>query len=407
VSLAIAMSEATSRAEHELLLCAICPDQLPASDERMRSLAASPLDWDYLFILARRHGVLQLLYFRLQQYADLMPPDQLQRLQKYFQENSARNVLLTAELCRLIDLLGKEGIEAIPFKGPVLALFAYGNIALRRFVDLDVMVRREDVDRAIDIFIAEGYELSKSLTSSQREVLLRTQHNLQFRRHHRQLIVELHWEVASHLFASSVQADDLWTNLIELDLNQSKLKTLAPEDLIFSLCVHGSRHLWERLLWICDIGWIAARHDLNWPRLLERSRATKTERMFLLGLHLSSKLLNVRLPAQILQESEQDVQLDQLAAAVIRSAFNRVEHIPATRGQILSYNWKIRKAWSSRARYLRHALNPTDRDLDAVALPGPLSFGYYLMRPFRLLFKSPSMPVSEDPNPPQIVKKSR
>jgi len=378
----------TLRSEQELLLCAISPDRTPQIDERVRLLAAKPLDWDYLFVFARRHGVLQLFYFQLQQCAaDLIPRDQLLRLQKYFQENSARNVLLTAELVRLVCLLESAGIEAVPYKGPVLAQFGYGNIALRRFVDLDVLVRKEQINRAIDLLLADGYEFSKPLTTSQRELLSKTQHNLQFRRDNRKLIVELHWEVASDLFARSVQADDLWANLNETNLNQASIKTLAADDLVFSLCVHGSRHLWERLLWICDVGWIVARHELRWPKLLERARRTQSERMFLLGLYLSAKLLGARFPEIINGAFENDTALETLAGRVFKGLFESAEHLPATRRQIFRYNWQIRKEWTSRARYLRHALNPTDRDFDTMVLPGALSLGYYVTRPFRLLMK--------------------
>jgi hypothetical protein len=377
------------RPEQELLLCAISPDRTPEIDERVRLLAAKPLDWDYLFVFARRHGVLQLLYFQLQQSAaDLIPPDQLLRLQKYFQENSARNVLLTAELVRLIRLLKSAGIEAVPYKGPVLAQFAYGNIALRRFVDLDVLVRREHINPAIDRLLADGYEFSKPLTTSQRNLLSKTQHNLQLRRDNRKLILELHWKVASDLFARSVQADDLWTNLSEVKLNQESVKTLAADDLVFSLCVHGSRHLWERLLWICDIGWMVARHELQWSKLLDRARRTQSERMFLLGLYLAAKLIGVRFAEVVNREFENDAVLETLAGGVFKGLFETTEHLPASRRQIFRYNWKIRKEWTSRARYLRHALNPTDRDLDTMALPGALSVGYYITRPFRMLLKS-------------------
>lgn len=371
-----------------LLLC-VSPEQDQESADRIRALAAGEIDWDYLFTSARRHGVLPLFFYHLQKTAaDLIPSDELQRLQKYFQENSARNVLLAAELRNLIDVLGREGIEAIPYKGPLLALFAYDNIALRRFVDLDIMVQKEAVAKAIDILIAEGYELSKPLSLSQQQILLRTQHNVQFRRHNRQLIVELHWEVVSHLFASSVQAGDLWKGLEVTELNGASVMTLSVEDLIFSLCVHGSRHLWERLLWICDIGWVVARHELNWRSLLERARQTNTERMFLLGLQLCDRLLNVRLPVSIRDEISKDPQLDKLAEVVVKRLFDRAEHRPLTAIKMFEFNVRIRKSWMSRARYFRHMLDPTDGDLNGIVLPRPLSFGYYLMRPFRLLFKT-------------------
>lgn len=382
-------ANAIARAEHELLLCCVSPGQESVNRDRIRALVAIDIDWNYLFLLARRHAVLPLLYSSLNRTAaDVVPDSEAQRLQKYFLENSARNVLLTAELCSLIERLSRNGIEAIPYKGPMLALFAYNDLSLRRFVDLDIMVRKEDVARSIDLLLAAGYELSKPLSATQRQLLQRTQHNLQFRRHKGQLIVELHWEVASNLFASTVQAEDLWKNLAIRELNGAAIKTLSPEDLIFSLLIHGSRHLWERLLWICDVGWIVSQYDLNWQALLERTRSTKTERMFLLGISLSKTLLNVSLPSVIEKEIAQDRVLEKLARLVIKGIFSGPENQPVPVFKMFEFNLKVRKAWSSRVRYFRHVLDPTDRDLSAVALPRALSFGYYFMRPVRLLFKT-------------------
>jgi putative nucleotidyltransferase-like protein len=383
-----ATSKAVQRGEHELLLLCVRPNVGAENVDRIRTLVSGEVDWEYLFLLARRHAVVALMYFRLQEVAaDLVPATQLQRLQKYFQENAARNVLLTAELCRLIKLLAASGIEAIPYKGPALALFAYNNLALRRFVDLDVMVRKEDVTPAIELLLAEGYELSRSLTANQLRVLLRTQHNVQFRRDNRRLIVELHWEVAAHLFAPSVSADELWQGLVEIDINGVPAKSLSADDLIFSLSVHGSRHVWEGLLWICDIAWLATRHELHWAVLLERAKSTSNERMFLLGLHLAAKLLHVSFPPSVVTRIQSDPSLDQLAEVVAEGLFGGVEPKRLTSIQRLRFNLILRETWLGRARYFRHLLDPTDRDLGSIPLPRPLSFGYYLKRPFRLIFK--------------------
>jgi len=381
--------KSTDRAEHELLLCCVRPQVDSHVSDRIRSLAAQDLDWEYLFLLARRHSVVALLYYRLQETAaEIVPAQPFQRLQKYFQDNAARNVIFNAELSRLLAMLGENGIEAIPYKGPVLGLFAYNNLALRRFVDLDVMVKREDAAKSIDLLLADGYEVSKSINLSQRKVLLQTQHNLQLHRSNRQLIVELHWEVASQLFVSSVQADDLWGGLVPIEINGVQSKTLSTEDLLFSLSVHALRHVWEKLLWICDLAWIISRYDLDWSILLQRARSTKIERNFLLGLQLCRRLLGVALPDHVVQQIERDSSIDKLADVVIEFLLSGTEHIPASSLQHLKFNLLVRPSWPARARYFRHILNPTDGDLTAVSLPGSLSFGYYLMRPFRLLFKT-------------------
>jgi hypothetical protein len=214
--------------------------------------------------------------------------------------------------------------------------------------------------------------------------LLRTQHNIQFSRDNHRLIVELHWEVAPHLFASTVNGERLWQDLITLDLNGTEVKTFSAEDLLFSLCVHGSRHLWERLGWICDIAELITRRSLNWTALLERAASADTERMFLLGVYLAERLLDAPVPAEVKQRCDSDPRLASLAGNIIEHLFNGPTHVPATSREIFKYNLGVRKTLSARARYLLYMFRPTDGDLGAHSLPPSLSFAYYLTRPFRL-----------------------
>ncbi|HKP81955.1 MAG TPA: nucleotidyltransferase family protein, partial [Pyrinomonadaceae bacterium] len=377
------------RAGHELLLCCARTRASEPVLARMRELAASEVDWEYLFLLAQRHSVVPLLYLQLERHAsDLVPRDKLSQLKKNYLENSARNTILTAELSRLITSFADSGIEAIPYKGPVLALFAYDNLALRRFVDLDVIVNKNDVLKAREILLAHGYTPTKSLSLSQQELLLHTQHNLQFARDNHRLIVELHWEVAPHLFASTVDANTLWQNLVNIDLNGTPVKTLSAEDLLFSLCIHGSRHLWERLGWICDVAELISRRAIDWNALLKRATNADSERMFLLGLYLAEHLLDAPLPPEVEQRCDADQRLPSLAENIVEHLFSGTTHVPATSREIFKYNLGVRKTLSARARYVLHMLQPTDSDLGARPLPSKLSFAYYLVRPFRLLFKT-------------------
>jgi Uncharacterised nucleotidyltransferase len=378
------------RVEDELLLCCARTQASSEIRARIREITASAgVDWDYLIQLARRHAVIPLLYVQLaREGADLIPSTCRTKLKLQYQENSARNTILAAELCRLIELFSQHGIETIPYKGPALALFAYGDLALRRFVDLDVIVRRQDIPAARDLLFREGYTLTKPLTHAQQELLLRTQHNLQFARDNRRVLLELHWEVAPHLFAASVQENELWQNLTTMIVEGHEVKALGAEDLLFSLCVHGSRHLWERLGWICDVAELIARHELNWDALQQRATAADSERMFLLGLHLAQKLLQARVPPEVQRRCGDDVRLESLAAKVVEHLFNGPTHVPATSREIFRYNLGVRTSVSARARYLAHMLRPTDSDLGAHSLPGRFALAYYVTRPFRLFFKA-------------------
>jgi hypothetical protein len=376
----------TFASENQLLLSCARTTATTEVVTRITQIAENDLDWEYLFLLARRHAVVPLLYLQLNQHAsDLVPEHHLKKLKQHFLENAARNTILSAELCRLINLFSKSQIDTISYKGPTLALFAYDNLALRRFVDLDLIVKKPDVLKAREILLAEGYTPSKSLSLNQQELLLRTQHNLQFSRDNRRLIVELHWEVAPHLFASSVIPDKFWRHLITIDINGTNVKALSAEDLLFSLCVHGSRHLWERLSWICDVAELIARHTFDWPNLLKRAETADNERMFLLGLFLAEKLLDAPLPEEVKARCSADEHLDSLASDVIEHLFNGTTHVPATSREIFNYNIRVRKTLGARARYILHMFRPTDGDLSTRSLPPSLSFAYYVLRPFRLL----------------------
>ena len=358
-----------------------------ASDqrERLRALVAENFDWNYFYQLARRHSMIPVAYRQLESsIKDQVPADVLQRFRKDYQENAARNLIFVDELTVLLDRFAGAGIEVIVFKGPALAVLAYGDLNLRRFVDLDLIVRRADMAQAIEVLTRSGYLSSRDLTGEQQAVLLRTQHNLQFTRG--RVIVELHWQVSSELFAATVTAEELWNNLTTVKLNHQEVKTLAAEDLLFALCVHGSRHLWQRLAWICDIDrLIRTTSTIDWGALCERAKRANAERMFLLGPALAAALLGTNLPETLATAIARDLRIGTLCDEIRGRLFDGPEQSALPLSTVIRFNWLIRTGWRSRFKYGRYLFAPTDSDLDAVRLAPKFHFVYYLLRPFRLL----------------------
>ena len=368
-----------------LLLCARAECSSNQRDELREIVAAKDFDWNYFYRLARRHSLVPLVYRQLESsIRDQVPADILQRFKKDYQENSARNLIFVDELTALLDELVTAGVEVIVFKGPALAVLAYRDLNLRRFVDLDLIVRRADMTRAIEVLSKSGYVSSRDLTEEQQAVLLRTQHNLQFTRG--RVVVELHWQVSSELFAATVTAEELWDNLTTAELNHRKVRTLATEDLLFALCVHGSRHLWQRLAWICDIDRvISGNRTIDWPALCERAKRANAQRMFLLGPALAAKLLGTSLPDSVATIISLDVRLDALCDEIRVRLFDGDEQQALPLSTVIRFNFLIRTSWRSRLKYGRYLFAPTDSDLDAIRLKPKFHFIYYLLRPFRLL----------------------
>lgn len=149
---------ATACPEKQLLIC--CARVAVQADVavKIRDLACGPLDWDYLFSEAADNALVPLLHLQLTAVAaDKFPTVQMDRLKAAALQNSARCLFLTAELIKVMDSLRSCGITAIPYKGPVLAAQAYGDISLRQFEDLDIIVPQSDLPAANELLLGLGY----------------------------------------------------------------------------------------------------------------------------------------------------------------------------------------------------------------------------------------------------------
>src|SRR5688572_15175558 len=101
--------------EAELLLCCARTRMDSATDGRIRRLVRGELDWKYLIEAAANHGVKPLLCHNLSNhYRESMPKSVFDQLQRYFQAHTLNNLFLLRELVKLLNLLAKNGILAIP-----------------------------------------------------------------------------------------------------------------------------------------------------------------------------------------------------------------------------------------------------------------------------------------------------
>ncbi|MBV8857038.1 MAG: nucleotidyltransferase family protein [Acidobacteria bacterium] len=377
---------AATRPEHELLLLCAHRGNAEEIHSRLTELARLKNDWGYLFLLARRHALLPLLHRGLEA-SEGVPDDFGARLREEFRKNATRNTLLAGELARLARLFEAEGLPLLAYKGPALARQAFGDITLRRFVDLDVIVRRRDAHRAGELLRSLGYAKPFGLTEAHEDFLRRHQHNLAYTRDGGLLIVELHWEVAPAHFAAVPIAERVWERATAVELFGTEVRCPSPEDLLLALAVHGTKHLWERLAWVCDVAALVnSRPDFDWPYVQGRAREARVERMLYLALRLARGLTGATLPEGVAAAADDKV-LSAMASEVTAAMFSSTEQEPISFVRNMRFNLRARAGLRERLDYLRFVLTPTDGDLAAVPLPAGISFAYYLLRPLRLALK--------------------
>jgi hypothetical protein len=235
-----------------------------------------------------------LLFYHLRTLPpEFLPADGFIQLSDYFQHNIKRNLVLTGEMLKLLKLFEASGIHAIPWKGPSLAASVYGDIGLREFVDLDFLVQREQVAPARDVLISQGYRPDYQLTGSWEEAFLRYQCEHVFYHEENREIVEIQWAIVPRYFSLPMDYNRLWERLEPVSFNSNQAMTLSAEDLLLVLCIHGSKHAWQRLEWICGVAELArAKKEINWARVMERAAQVRARRMLLLGVLLAGDLLD-------------------------------------------------------------------------------------------------------------------
>jgi hypothetical protein len=376
------------RPENELLICVARPAREIAQRERVRLLLRSDLDWDYLTAMAYRHSVIPLLYYHINSVSpEAVPPQVLSRLRRRSDENTRQSLFLTGELCKLMDLLETQGVHAIPFKGPTLALCAHGDVGLRQFGDLDILVHTRDVLKVKEILATEGFKPTPELTSAQEAALLQFDCAYNFA-NDKNVLFDVHWNLAAPYFSYEFDVNPLWERLEPITIGGRQLPALSPEDLLLALCLHGSTHFWERLGWISDVaGVIGRRPDIDWQLLLNNATRDGSKRMLSLGLFLASELLAAPLPPEVLRTVQADAMVMTLAEQVKQRLF--AEEVPISGildGALLQLKMRERKRDRFRSG-LRLAATPRVYDWMLLSLPGWLFFLYYLLRPLRLTGK--------------------
>jgi Uncharacterised nucleotidyltransferase len=335
------------------------------------------LDWNLVYDLARRHSVAGFL----QRECDAPA------LRERSLERARDTLALSAELIKLVDLFGKDAIDVIPLKGPVLGSALYKDEALKTSTDLDLLIRPRDALRAIRLLESVGYRPeSVPHWRSEKGYLRNVNNELSFNDPALWLKLDLHWTLLPGYFPCPISGTELWTKARSVPWGSTHLMVLSPEHQVAFLCAHGVKHLWARLGWLCDLArLIQVEHRIEWSEVFDQARRSHTTRMILLSLLLARDFLGVELPPAAAALADADPQALVLASTVMeRLRANR----PASTVDVISFCVRALERTGDRARCLfGMTLQPTEAEYRVVQLPPALYWVYYLLRPLRLTAK--------------------
>jgi Uncharacterised nucleotidyltransferase len=374
--------------EQELLLCCARTRFSDLYTNRVKRLAERGLKWKMIVDLSETHKLTQLLFQNLQTTCpEVVPAEVLSQLQNLYNAQVQYILYQTGELVSLVKEFSAQGIRALPYKGPVLATQVYANLALRPYIDLDILVQPADIPRAKALLLERGYRITWPeipLNAALEEVHLRTKYNYSLSHPEKKIILELHWGVTPNYFSFPPSIDWLWQDLETVTLAGAELFAFPIEKLLLILCVHGGNHLWDRLGWICDVSELILHYPgLDWDSVFKDAASFGVQRLLLTGLSLAHNLLDAALPGEVRKTVEADARVRWLAQNMIRR-FASFQWSGSGFLDIPIYHLRARERFRDKANYCLQMTTPSLKDLTFVSLPAGLSFLYYLIRPVRL-----------------------
>ncbi len=361
----------------------------PSAAQQIARLLDSKLDWDYIANEAEENSITPLVGRQLQAMArDAVPAAVVERLKNACRANTIRCLFFSAELTKILELFRSQGLRSIPYKGPVLAVQAYGDVTLREFEDLDVVLRQSDLPKAHEVMLGLGYRPKFDWILSRGAAASTVPGEYNYRDAERRVMVELHTELTLRHFPKAPNLEDLLQRLVTVKLNDQEVPTFAVEDGLPILCIHGAKDFWERFSWIADISELVKRYaNLDWDATILRAKSLNAERMLHVGLSLAAGLLGTLLPKEIRRR----VQADQVATDVASEITHRLmrrEHRPLDAPGRLKFRRRMLPGTLEGWRYaVRLSVAPAEEDWQMMRLPGPLAPLYIALRPLRLLRK--------------------
>ncbi|OVE75597.1 hypothetical protein BVX97_04215 [bacterium E08(2017)] len=329
--------------------------------------------WTRLTDLATRHRMIPLLHQALSGTGNPNITNEFtSEIKRKHLTNTARNEFLVEQQEKILTSLESEGIKALPFKGSALARAAFNDTSMRQFDDIDLLLAKQDILKAAQTLLSEGYTPHLSMKDRTRKRHIESGWGFS--------LVSPNADYHVELLSSPVP------DLCIMNLPEPLIMSDAPDAVLLLLCIHAWKHRWERLSWTADIVYFIHYHpDLDWDNLITNAKETGTKRILLTTLKLASGFPGVDIPEQVTALFSSDSIIEPLVEEVITN-WSVETKTPDSRSSIVHFAFKTRERLSDRLKYLLAILLiPSCGEWELVDLPAPLYFLYFFIRPFRLL----------------------
>jgi len=351
------------------------------------SVNLNNIDWENFVNLTIKHRLVSHVLQHSEYLAENFQIPTYEKLIDNRLKHSKTSLNYAIHAIRIFQEFKEKNIPHIYFKGPLLSLELYNDIGYRSFGDIDVLVEKQNAEKAKSLLEELGFTCiypKIKLTEKQKKVNYSISHHYQFTHPIQPIHIELHWNITNPKSYFSIASHDIISNSINIKVSNFELPYISKIENIVFQAAHGSIHQWYRLFWIKDFSKLLTMtnpEDLR--KAFELSKKLKLQNCFVQACLLSNLLYKCDIPSfeslsikqnlikiPLYSISEKDLS-KQGVFGKIKFVFYRVRLKP-------DFNYYFELIYRLRTHL---------SDWELIKLPKNLFFLYYVLRPFLLIYK--------------------
>lgn len=210
-----------------------------------------------------------------------------------------RSMHLTKVLIDLLNAFHNLNLRITPIKGPALALALYGDVGKRQYVDLDLLIAKEELELAIQIASEMGFILKypeKGFSEKRWSYYFKWKNDVVLFHESERIFIEFHVGIYYHKLLPEQLEFYLLRDLTEESIGGIPFDCMNRNSTFLYLVFHGGFHQYFLLFWLRDISEALLKWDLNHNLIMEYSREMGIDRLLGVSLFLAKRFFNTEIP---------------------------------------------------------------------------------------------------------------
>lgn len=277
----------------------------PKIDKKIEEIWDSDLNWAYILNESIKQGIPSLFYNNLLPFKSKIPENSWNKFKEIYYAIANRNTLIYQELRIILSSFNKENLKVIPLKGVFLAQKIYHNIALRPMADIDLLVKKEELNKIDELLNSLGYRspVHKALLSQ--AIKKSYVNSIDYLKNDYSL--HIHWHIVNitlptYMYSQHIEMDRFWKEAKPVTIDGVETLQLTPTHLIIYLAEHALKHSFDKLILLCDINEVIKTYgdQIDWGDLIEEAMRLGMEKQLFYSLYFANYFLGAQIPDQVL-----------------------------------------------------------------------------------------------------------